>query len=183
MQTSQQKLQELLQQLFRTDNADLEFGIYRIINYRRDKIQHFIHEELPAIVNDALDANSEADSARQEIETLARQISQTLGADVVDADGDLINDAYRETPLVQQYLEAQERHGPGTSAKTLYIITFTRSSPVTMKMVILFPVDVTPKPNATPSRTTAKRSTSTGRIEINIMSRVASISPLIVSSP
>ena len=44
MQTSQQKLQELLQQLFRADNADLDFGIYRIINYRRDQIQAFIDE-------------------------------------------------------------------------------------------------------------------------------------------
>ena len=111
MQTSLQKLQELLQQLFRADSADLDFGIYRIINYRRDQIQNFIHDELPTIVNDALDANSEADSARQVIESLARQISQTLGDNVLDADGNLINDAYRETRVVQQYLETQKRHG------------------------------------------------------------------------
>ncbi len=111
MQTSQQKLQELLQHLFRADNADLDFGIYRIINYRRDQIENFIHEALPAIVNDALDANSDAESARQEIETLTQRIVQTLGGNVLDADGDLINETYRETPLVQQYLEAQERHG------------------------------------------------------------------------
>ena len=35
MQPPQQKLQDLLQQLFRADDADLDFGIYRIINYRR----------------------------------------------------------------------------------------------------------------------------------------------------
>ena len=33
MQESLQKLQNLLQQLFRADAADLDFGIYRIINY------------------------------------------------------------------------------------------------------------------------------------------------------
>ena len=111
MQTSLQKLQILLQQLFRADGADLDFGIYRIINYRREQIENFIHEELPAIVNDALDANSDAESARQEIETLTQRIVQTLGGNVLDADGDLINEMYRETPLVQQYLEAQVRHG------------------------------------------------------------------------
>ena len=72
MLTPQQKLQDLLQQLFRADNADLDFGIYRIINYRRDQIQNFIDEELPAIVNtDALDANTEAESVRQEMGDLA----------------------------------------------------------------------------------------------------------------
>ena len=111
MQASLQKLQELLQQLFRSENADLKFGIYRIINFRRDRIQDFIDDKLHNIVNDALDANSDAEAARQEIETLVRQISQTLGGNVLDADGELINETYRDTPLVQQYLEAQGRHG------------------------------------------------------------------------
>ena len=111
MQTSQQKLQDLLQQLFRADDADLDFGIYRIINYRRDQIQKFINEKLPTIVNDALDANSETESARQEVGDLAQQISQTLGDNVLDADGNLINEIYRETPLVRQYLETRERLG------------------------------------------------------------------------
>ena len=111
MQTSQQKLQELLQQLFRADDADLDFGIYRIINYRRDQIQNFIDEELSVIVNDALDANSEAESTHQEMGGLAQQISQTLGDNVLDADGNLINQIYREARLVQQYLETRERLG------------------------------------------------------------------------
>ncbi len=111
MQTSQQKLQELLQQLFRADNADLDFGIYRIINYRRDQIQAFIDEELPVRINNILDANSEAESGRQEMGDLAQQISQTLGNNVLDADGNLVDEIYRETPLVRQYLETRERLG------------------------------------------------------------------------
>ena len=111
MHTSQQKLQGLLQQLFRADNADLDFGIYRIINFRRDQIQNFIDEKLPTIVNDALDANNEAESARQEIGDLTQQISQTLGDNVLDADGNLVNETYSEAPLVRQYLETRERLG------------------------------------------------------------------------
>ena len=111
MQTSQQKLQILLQQLFRADNADLDFGIYRIINYRRDQIQNFIDEKLPAIVDDALDANSKAKSTHQDVESLGQQISETLGDDVLDADGNLINEMYKRTPLVRQYLEMRERLG------------------------------------------------------------------------
>lgn len=111
MNTSQQKFQILLQQLFRADNADLDFGIYRIINYRRDQIQNFIDEELPGIVNDVLDANSAAETARREMGNLAQQISQNLGDDVLDADGNLVNDRYSETRLVQLYLETREQLG------------------------------------------------------------------------
>ena len=111
MLTSLQKLQRLLRQLFRADDADLDFGIYRIINYRRDQLEAFIDEELPAIVNNILDANTEAESAHQQLETLAQQIRQTLGANALDADGNLINEMYRETPLGREYLEAQAQHG------------------------------------------------------------------------
>ena len=114
MQESLQKLQNLLQQLFRADAADLDFGIYRIINYRRDQIQSFIDEELPTIVNNALSTNTEAESAHEritELENQVRELGENLGEEMLDADGNLINETYRETPLVQQYLEAREQLG------------------------------------------------------------------------
>ena len=114
MQESLQKLQNLLQQLFRADAADLDFGIYRIINYRHDQIQNFIDEELPTIVNDALDANIEAASAYEhitELENQVREFGDNLGEDMLDAEGNLTNETYIETPLVQRYLEAKEQHG------------------------------------------------------------------------
>ena len=82
MQESLQKLQNLLQQLFRADAADLDFGIYRIINYRRDQIQNFIDEELPSIVNNALKANTEVESARERITELENQVRE-LGNNLV----------------------------------------------------------------------------------------------------
>lgn len=111
MQESLQKLQNLLQQLFRADAADLDFGIYRIINYRRDQLQAFIDEELPTIVNDALDANTETESAREELDGLKKQVKEALGDDVLDADGNLINDAYADANIVVQYLEAKKQLG------------------------------------------------------------------------
>ena len=111
MQESLQKLQNLLQQLFRADAADLDFGIYRIINYRRDQIQNFIDEELPAIVNNALEANTEAESAREELEDLKKRVKDAFGDDVLEADGNLIDETIRDRPLVKQYLEAKEQLG------------------------------------------------------------------------
>ena len=111
MQTAEHKLQELLQQLFRADNADLDFGIYRIINYRRDQIQNFIDEKFPAIINTALDANTEAESAREELEDIANRVKEAFGNDVLDADGELIDETIRTRPLVNEYLEARETLG------------------------------------------------------------------------
>ena len=111
MQESLQKLQNLLQQLFRADAADLDFGIYRIINYRRDQLQNFIDEKLPAIVQNALDTNTETESARRELEDLKKRVKDAFGDDVLDADGNLIDETIRDRPLVKQYLEAKEQLG------------------------------------------------------------------------
>ena len=111
MQTSLQKLQKLLQQLFRADDADLDFGIYRILNYRRDQIEKFIDVELPSIINDALDENTEIESALEELKELEKRVKEAFGDDVLDADGKLIDVTIKTRPLVNQYLEAQERYG------------------------------------------------------------------------
>ena len=57
----------------------LTFGIYGVINYRRKQFDTFIDKELPTIVEDALDANAEIESARQEIERLKEEIIQNFG--------------------------------------------------------------------------------------------------------
>ena len=111
MHTSQQKLQALLRQLFRADNADLDFGIYRIINFRRDQIQNFIDEELPAIINDALGDNTEIESACEELDELTKRVKEAFGNDVLDADGKLVDETIRTRPLVNQYLEATKNLG------------------------------------------------------------------------
>lgn len=107
MKESLQKLQNLLQQLFRADAADLDFGIYRIINYRRDQIQNFIDEELPTIVNKALDVNDEADTVGKEIVSLREQIPEGM----LDANDNLINEAFAQVPIVKKFLEAKEKRG------------------------------------------------------------------------
>ena len=46
MSTQYQKLSDLLKQLFQSNQADLDFGIYRIINQRRTEINRFLDEDL-----------------------------------------------------------------------------------------------------------------------------------------
>lgn len=57
MNANQEKFQTLLRELFQFDCADLDFGIYRIMNYKRDVIEKFITKDLPKAVSDELDSN------------------------------------------------------------------------------------------------------------------------------
>ena len=41
------KFQQLLRELFQFDCADLDFGIYRIMNHKREAVEKFISEDLP----------------------------------------------------------------------------------------------------------------------------------------
>ena len=45
-----QKFQSLLREIFQFDCADLDFGIYRIMNYKRDIVEKFISSTLPGTI-------------------------------------------------------------------------------------------------------------------------------------
>ncbi|MFH1887932.1 MAG: hypothetical protein ABIM40_14675 [Pseudomonadota bacterium] len=64
MSNKLEKLKKLLAELFQFDNADLDFGIYRIMNYKRDEIQAFLHEELLPQVGEAFAQYEPADKAQ-----------------------------------------------------------------------------------------------------------------------
>jgi hypothetical protein len=51
--TTIEKFQELLKKLFQFEWADLDFGIYRILNYKRRQIEKFIDEDLKNKVESA----------------------------------------------------------------------------------------------------------------------------------
>ena len=47
------KFQSLLYELFQFEASDLDFGTYRILNYKRDKIYRFIKDDIKSIVENA----------------------------------------------------------------------------------------------------------------------------------
>ena len=104
--------QALLRELFQFDCADLDFGIYRIMNHKRDVIERFIVEDLPKAAAEALDSGAMAEQSRvaEELLEVRQQISKNLGTDAVDADGKLA-ETYRNTPLGEKYLELKENSG------------------------------------------------------------------------
>ena len=53
-ETSYDKFRKLLAELFMFDQADLDFGIYRIMNAKRDEITRFLDVDLLPQLKDAL---------------------------------------------------------------------------------------------------------------------------------
>jgi len=80
MPTPYEKLSTLLKELFQLDQADLDFGIYRIMNQKRDEITRFLDKELLPQVREAFAQYRPADKKTMEAELQkAIQGAQTLG--------------------------------------------------------------------------------------------------------
>ena len=115
-----QRFQQLLRELFQFDCADLDFGIYRIMNYKRDAIEKFITQDLPQAIGEELDRGALADQsqAAKELKEVAQQIKETLGKDALDADGNLV-EAYHDTPLGKKYQDLKARAAGGRGHEAL----------------------------------------------------------------
>ena len=106
---NQEKFQQLLRELFQFDCADLDFGIYRIMNHKREVIEKFISEDLIKAVSEELDRGilHDQDLAVIELQETAKLVRETFGRDALDAAGKLL--LYHETPLGKKYLKWQKR--------------------------------------------------------------------------
>ena len=107
--SSLEKFQSLLRELFQFDCADLDFGIYRIMNHKRDVVEKWITETLPARVEAELRTGAlRADSTTADrLDELKGQLTTNFGADALDGDGNLAA-AFHGTPLGKQYLELRK---------------------------------------------------------------------------
>lgn len=77
MPTNLEKLRSLLQELFQLDQADLDFGIYRIMNQKRDEIVRFLDKDLLPQVQEAFKEYKSDDKAelRKQLDKLVEQIT------------------------------------------------------------------------------------------------------------
>ena len=90
------------------------------LNHKRDVIRRFIEEDLPKSVEEDLKRGQVADQARaaEELKQQAERVRSALGAGALGADGEL-QSAYRDTPVGQKYLEAQEAASGARSAAAM----------------------------------------------------------------
>ena len=119
------KFQTLLRELFQFDCADLDFGIYRIMNRKRGVIEKFISSDLPKAIAEELDrgALAEQSQAAQELKEVAAQIRETLGTDALDAEGRLA-ETYQATRLGKKYLSLKARAAGGRGREAIEAAIF-----------------------------------------------------------
>ena len=111
------KFQQLLRELFQFDCADLDFGIYRIMNHKRDAVERFIVDKLPHAVSNELGrgALEEEHQAVAALEEATLEVEEILGSNAIDDDGELASN-FHDTPLGKRYLKARSRvHTKGRS--------------------------------------------------------------------
>ncbi len=95
------KLKTLLRELFQFDAADLDFGIYRIMNQRRAEIDDFVEKGLlDAVAQEfALLQEGIVEEKREELDRVARRIREAYYPGVIDKQGNLT--------LPEQFMQAE----------------------------------------------------------------------------
>lgn len=100
-----EQLQNELRKLFQFDASDLDFGIYRILNRKKDQIEQFIEKDLLDAVSLGLKAYQKQDLNR--VDELRQQVIENLSEAAFDEQGNLV-EGFRDIPIGQRYLEAVE---------------------------------------------------------------------------
>src|SRR5690606_5493814 len=110
MTNSRDKFLTLLREIFQFDVADLDFGIYRIMNHKRRVIKRWITQDLPKAIEEELyrGALAEQQQARHVLEQARQKALETLGEDAIDAEGNLA-EQYHNTKVGREYLEARQK--------------------------------------------------------------------------
>ena len=180
--SAREKFQTLLRDLFEFDCAELDFGIYRIMNHKRQVVERFITEDLPQAIAEELQrgALAEQGQAQQALAAARQKVLDALDADALDADGNLA-ETYRNTPPEKPIWKPRPKPkaaAPQKRWRPPSTTTSTLPSAVTGRTATLSPDAATPRKSATPSPTTARKSPSTGPTTTSTTSRPASISPI-----
>ena len=127
MPTPLEKFQLLLRDLFQFDNTDLDFGVYRIMNLRRDKVQKWLDEDLPARTAEILQGSGMTadDDLSHRLEAVRAQLLE-MDPGGVDEDGNILNEALKNIAKGKEYLRLKEQYdrAPSRSARDLETLVF-----------------------------------------------------------
>jgi adenine-specific DNA-methyltransferase len=100
------KFKGLLNELFQFEASDLDFGIYRILNFKREKIKDFIENRLPQRIDEAFKKFKDTISSdlEEKLKSEKEKILRDLGAGAFDANM-IIKEEYKKFPVTEKYLE------------------------------------------------------------------------------
>ncbi|MEO0128257.1 MAG: site-specific DNA-methyltransferase, partial [candidate division WOR-3 bacterium] len=99
------KFQDLLEKLFQFESSDLDFGIYRILNYKRETIGKFIQGELRNKVETAFAKHKDErlTNINEKFEKVKEKVIQSLGQNAFTPTGDL-KEEFKDTPIGKEFL-------------------------------------------------------------------------------
>jgi len=109
---SLQKLKKKLRELFQFNFTELDFGIYRILNYRRKEIENFINKDLIKAVEEEFkkyraqnqkELLKKIDEKKKEIIKLEKE----LGEKIIK-NGE-IEEQFKDRPFAKEYLKIREQ--------------------------------------------------------------------------
>jgi adenine-specific DNA-methyltransferase len=105
-----EKFQNLMKDLFQFEASDLDFGIYRILNYKREQIRDFIENRLKDIAESSFEKHKGAlaENIDERFNRVKENVEKALGKNAILPTGNL-NINFKETPLGQEYLEVKEQ--------------------------------------------------------------------------
>ena len=106
------RFKDLLRTLFQFDCADLDFGIHRIMNYKRKEIENFIDKDLIHAVDKEFEAyralnREELLKKIAEKEKEIHKVEDSLGQKILK--NGRIEDEFKDRPVAQQYLELKSQ--------------------------------------------------------------------------
>ncbi len=114
-----EKFQSLLRELFQFEQADLDFGVYRIMNLRRERMEKWLNEELPARAQAILKQgeNTADDDLDGRLAVLKAALLE-LEPGGVDEDGNITQDFLKQSSKGKEYLKlkAQADRAPTRTA-------------------------------------------------------------------
>jgi len=104
------KFKELLRELFQFESSDLDFGIYRILNYKRKQIEEFIENKLTDIVEESFKKhkNKILENINKEFEQIKNEVKEYFGENAFTPTGD-IKDEFKNTPKGKEYLKIKNQ--------------------------------------------------------------------------
>ena len=74
------KLKSVLKEVFEIDKADLDFGIYRIMNQKREQVMNFIDKKLPQDIKEILGETQSKDSItlQKELDKMGKALDDAV---------------------------------------------------------------------------------------------------------
>lgn len=105
-----EEVKTLLRRLFRSENADLDFGIYRIMNFKREEIEKFIEHDLIEAAETEFKEYSKVGAAdlESELERLRTEVNRDFGSGTIDSEGRVTRN--HDAPKINDYLLVQAEY-------------------------------------------------------------------------